>query len=292
MAIFQKAYRGYEGPLTQSYERILVIFRYGMAEVFGSRLFAAFFGVSFLLPLALIFGIYVYYNLDLLLQFEVDINDLIDIEGTFFAVMMQYPQLFLIFVLVMVLGPTMIAPDIRNNAMPLYLSRPISKSSYIIGKLLVLIVLGSLISWVPAMFIVAAHVWVGPDGWLMDNLHIPFAAIVSSLAWILCLSLLAFAISTFVKWKAVARMVFFGLIFFSSVLGQVIQEIFGGWGGQSINLSAAIYTMVLELYQTNEAQLDVTAAMPLSAAFASLLVVSAAALLVLYQRIRAFQVVS
>ncbi len=50
MAIFQKAYQGYTGPLSPTLSRMLVIFRYALADVFRSRLFVAFFFVSLLLP--------------------------------------------------------------------------------------------------------------------------------------------------------------------------------------------------------------------------------------------------
>ncbi|MEQ8953986.1 MAG: hypothetical protein RL120_07595, partial [Gammaproteobacteria bacterium] len=147
MAIFAKAYKGYGGPVTAPVHRLLVIFRYALADVFRSRLFVGFYAICFLLPVALLCGLFVYHNLDLLLAFEVDLDDISYIDGSVFAILMQSPQLFLIFVMVMTIGPTMISPDMRNNAMPLFLSRPISRSNYILGKLLVLLFLGSLISW-------------------------------------------------------------------------------------------------------------------------------------------------
>lgn len=292
MAIFQKAYKGYDGPITPPWERTFVIFRYALADVFRSRLFAGFFAVCFLLPLALISGLYAYHNLDLLLQFEVDINDLDVIDGNTFAIMMQTPQLFLIFIMVMALGPAMISPDMRNNAMPLYLSRPISKPSYILGKLLVLVFLGSLISWVPALFLVAIQGFLQGDGWLLENLHIPFAAIVTSLTWIVSLSLVAFAISSFVKWKAVGRIAFFMLISMASTVGQVIQEIFGGWAGQMLNLRSAMQTMMVELYQTEASQIGIRAEIPMGPALLAFLLFTAVAAVVLIRRIRAYQLVS
>ncbi len=292
MAIFQRAYKGYDGDITPLWERSLVIFRYALADVFQSRLFAGFFAVCFLLPLALISALYAYHNLDLLLQFDVDINDLDAIDGNTFAVLMQLPQMFLIFIMVMTIGPAMISPDMRNNAMPLYLSRPISKGSYIIGKLLVLLYLGSLISWVPAMLLVGIQGFLEGDGWLLDNLHIPMAAIITSVIWIISLTLIAFAISSIVKWKAVARIAFFMVYTMGTTVGEVIQEIFGGWGGQMLSLSAASQSLVAVLFQTEASQVGIRAEMPAGPAFGVFVLVVIIAVIVMTRRIRAYQVVS
>jgi ABC-type transport system involved in multi-copper enzyme maturation permease subunit len=292
MAIFLKAYQGYSGELSPPFARTLVIFRYALADVFQSRLFVAFFFGSLLLPLLLMCGIYVYHNLELLLQLDVSLEELTQIDGNAFVLAMQLPQNFLLFVMVMAIGPTMISPDLRNNAMPLYLSRPINKASYIFGKLLVLMFLGSLISWVPGLLLVLLQAFLAGDGWLGSNLQIPVASIVVSLTWIVCLSLLAFAVSAFVKWKAVARMVFFGLIMLGSILGGVIEEVFGGVGGYIVNLYAALEVLMTFMYSADSDLLGFVPQMPVGIAVLQFLIISLLALALLTRRIRAFQVVS
>ncbi len=292
MAIFQKAYQGYAGELTAPLQRTLVIFRYALADVFQSRIFTAFFLLCFLPSLLLLCVIYTYYNLELLMQFEVPIEDFIAIDGTFFALFMQYPQMFLLFVMIMSIGPTMISPDLRNNAMPLYLSRPINKASYIFGKLLVLLFLGSLISWIPSLILIFLQAYLAGDGWLINNLHLLAATVVTSLSWIVSLSLLAFAISASVKWKAVARLFFFAFYLFGSILGEVIKAVFGGWGGGLVDISSAAEVLVLAMYDADASYMESSMEMPIWAAAFMFLAVSVLAALVLTRRIRAFQVVS
>ncbi|NKB35352.1 MAG: hypothetical protein GKR91_19815 [Pseudomonadales bacterium] len=289
MAIFLKAYQGYSGPVSASYERMLVIFRYALADVFQSRLFIAFYFVSLLLPVGLMCFLYVYHNLELLLTFEVPLDDLPTIDGTFFAVAMQIPQNSLLLILVMVIGPSMISPDLRNNAMPLYLSRPISLSNYIVGKLLVLVFLGSIMTWVPGTLLFFLQAFLGGEGWLGDNLHLLLAAAISSLLWIICLSLLAFAISAYVKWKAVARIFFFGVILIGSILGQVIEETFGGVGAYIVNLFAAQEVILTNLYQADPDFLGFVPSMPIEVALAQFFVVSVVALILLARRIKQYQ---
>ncbi|GJM12545.1 MAG: hypothetical protein DHS20C12_09480 [Pseudohongiella sp.] len=292
MAIFQQIYRGYNGPLTRPFDRTLVIFRYALADVFQLRLFTAFFVICLLLPVFLMCGIYLFHNIDLLVQMDVDLDELAAIDGNFFLLVMQYPQNFLLFLMIMAIGPTMISPDLSNNAMPLYLSRPINKASYILGKFLVLLFLGSLISWVPAIPLFAWQAYLEGGGWLFANLHLVFAAVVTSLLWITSLTLLSFAISAYVKWKAVARIAFFGVLFFGSILGEVVTEIFGGWGGYMINIYAGIEVIMRVLYQADSNLLDWLAAMEIEYAFLQLFLLSIVSLFILTRRIRAFQVVS
>lgn len=292
MTIFQKAYQGYTGPLSPPLSRTLVIFRYALADVFQSRLFVAFFFISLLLPLLLMCALYVYHNLDLLLQFDVSLDELTTIDGNAFALAMQIPQNGLLFVMVLAIGPTMISPDLRNNAMPLYLSRPINKASYIFGKLLVLIFLGSLISWIPGLLLILLQAFLEGNGWFGNNLQIPLASIVTSLTWIVSLSLLAFAVSAWVKSKAVARMFFFGLILLGSILGEVIEEVFGGMGGYIVNLFAALEVLMTALYNADSELLGFVPQMPVEIAVLQFLIVSLLALFVLTRRIRAFQVVT
>ncbi|PCI78943.1 MAG: hypothetical protein COB20_05900 [SAR86 cluster bacterium] len=292
MAIFQKAYQGYSGPLTKPMDRTWVIFRYALADVFQSRLFLAFFAVCFLLPILLMCFLYLFYNLEFLIEMDVDLEELTEIDGNFFLLAMQYPQNFMLFVMIMAIGPAMISPDIRNNAMPLFLSRPINKASYILGKLLVLLVLGSLISWVPALPLFFWQGYLAGGGWLGDNLHLIVASVVTSMAWILSLSLLSFAVSAWVEWKTVARLAFFGILFFSSIFGGVVTEIFGGWGGYMVNIYAGIEVIMRELYRADSNLLDWMADMQIGYALLQFFLLSVISLFVLTRRIRAFQVVS
>jgi len=154
------------------------------------------------------------------------------------------------------------------------------------------LVLGSLISWVPALPLILWQAYLEGGGWLFDNLHIVFASIATSLLWIVGLSLLSFSVSAFVKWKAVARITFFGILFFGSVLGSVVTEIFGGWGGYMVNLFSGIEVIMRELYQIDSNLLGWLAAMEFKYALLQFFLLSAVCLTLLTRRIRAFQVVS
>lgn len=292
MAIFQKSYQGYAGELKSPKSRPWVIFRYAVYDLFqsrmyGSRMFTALFMISFIPSLALMCIIYMRNNLETLFQVEVPGQEIFTINAEFFLIWMQGPHLFMIFILVLIVGPALISPDMRNNAMPLYLSRPISKAGYIAGKLLVLIVLGSIITWLPGLLLILFQASMAGGAWLAENRHLIPAAMASSLLSIICLSMLSLAVSACIKWKAIARLTFFGMVFLLSAFSNVAEQIFDGWFANIFSLLNIADVMVSHFYRIYTSQL-----MPLPVAVAMIVVITAVSTLVLVRRIRAFEVVA
>jgi len=109
----------------------------------------------------------------------------------------------------------------------------------------------------------------------------------------LAMSLIALTVSTFVKWKAVARIAFFGVFFIASIVGGIIEEIFGGIGGYLINVSASSQVLIATLYDaTDNAFLDFVDEMSVQLALGQMLAITGIAVTILYRKIRAYQVVS
>ena len=286
MAIFQHAYQGFHGQISSTLRQPWVIFRYALADVFSSKLFTAFFALCFIPPLVMMCMVYMNYNLEMLSLLNLPLDKLITVDANFFAHWMQIPQMWLVFALVMFVGPALISPDISSNALPLYLSRPINKTNYVFGKLLVLLVLGSLITWIPAWLLILFHANLGDQPWLLNNLHIPLASVVSSLIWIICLSMLSLAVSAWVKWKALARLFFFGFVWLSSALGAAIENIYGGWKGSTVSFIDSLDVMVSGLYGVTSS----SSSMPSTASYLFFITVTVLATVLLARKIRAFEV--
>ena len=51
------------------------------------------------------------------------------------------------------IGPGQISPDLANNALSLYLARPFSRVEYVLGKMSVLLILMSVMTWVPGLLL-------------------------------------------------------------------------------------------------------------------------------------------
>lgn len=73
------------------------------------------------------------------------------------------PQGFALLLLVGWVAPPMIAKDLRTKAFLLYFSRPLSKFSYILGKLMILVVLCSVITTLPALILYGCGIGLSPD---------------------------------------------------------------------------------------------------------------------------------
>ncbi|HLR05035.1 MAG TPA: hypothetical protein VK117_04430, partial [Pyrinomonadaceae bacterium] len=66
MAVLERTYKRYEGRLTPEWSRFLIIPRHAYVDVFRSKLFTAFFALSFLYPLLCSILIYLHHNANIL----------------------------------------------------------------------------------------------------------------------------------------------------------------------------------------------------------------------------------
>ena len=103
-----------------------------------------------------------------------------------------------------------------NGALPLYFCRPLSRAEYVLGKASVLGILLSQITWIPGLVLFVVQSTLAGPAWMWDNLWIAGSLIVSSLIWIAVLSLLAMALSAWVKWRIVAGALLLAMLFFGA----------------------------------------------------------------------------
>jgi hypothetical protein len=82
MAVFKHAYKGYDGPLTPTWSRFLILPRYAFEEMSSKRFYSMFFLVSMLAPLIFALIIYIEHNLSALKMLQ--IGNLVPIEARFF----------------------------------------------------------------------------------------------------------------------------------------------------------------------------------------------------------------
>ena len=269
--------------------RFLVISRYGLRDVFSSRLFLAFFAFCFAWPLALLVAMYLRYNAEALAVINVGSGDLLDfiqVNSWFFQSLFLRNQLMLAFVIVLVTGPSLVSADFRNRAMPLYLSRPLTRTDYVLGKLVVLGVLVSAISWVPGLLLFAVQASLGGREWLLEHWRVGPAMIVVSLVWTLCMSLPMLAIAAWVKWKPWARIVFLGLIMVGSAFGEFYKAFYDSWLG-----SMLVAFDVTDALSDAVFGVESSGAMPAAAAWVAAAGLAALSAALLYRRVRAFEVV-
>lgn len=233
MAVYDRSYVRYAGPVTPERTRFLILPRYAYEAVFKSRLFVGFLALCFGPPFVALLIIYLYHNvsaLQLLGLTPEKLAEIFPISNAFFFRGL-WIQGWLGFLLALFVGPSLVAPDLRNNGLPLYLSRPFSRTEYVLGKMSVLVILLSAITWVPGMLLILLQGYLEGAGWLAANWRIAFAVFVGSWVWILYLSLFALAVSAWMKWKPVARvamaLLFFVLMGFGAALREILDTPWG-----------------------------------------------------------------
>src|SRR5215203_4963627 len=184
MAVYEQVYKPYEGESTPEWSRFLVIPRYAFRDLFQSKLLTGYFAICFVFPIAFAIVIYLHHNANALAIFELPVDEIIPINNTFFRYFVLIQARFA-FVLALFVGPSLVASDLANNALPLYLSRPFSRVEYVASKLVVLVALLSAIMWVPGLLLFALQAYLEGAGWAAANASIALAIFAGSAAWIL-----------------------------------------------------------------------------------------------------------
>jgi len=271
-----------------------VVARYGLAEAFSSKLVLVLFVASCLPFVAFAITIYVANNLDVLTSIQVENPGplLESLQGNLFYWFLVVQSSFA-FVLASFSGPALVGPDLAHGAMPLYLSRPLGRADYVLGKLAILLVMLSAVTWVPGLLLVGLQGALAESGWFAAHWRIAFGIFAGAWVWILLLGTLALAISAWIRWRPLATGALFGIFFIGGAFGGAIEASLGTRWGRLFNLGELMRTVWNQLFGRavyagpNWREM----ALPAAAAWIALACVMGLAILVLRRRIRAFEVV-
>jgi len=247
MAVYERTWRRYAGVLTPLKGRFLVVTKYALADAFASRLFTAFFAVCFLPSVVGLLFIYISHNAALLQQLGMPAEVMDVLTKKFFMILFSW-QAVPAFLVAVIVSPSLISADLANNALPLYLARPIDRPEYVLGKMTVLAILLSPMTWVMGLLIFGLQAYFEGGGWWLQNYRIGLAYLVGHLVWIVVISVLSLAISAWVRFKPAARGGLFGIFFILGFFGQAVNRATGTSLGDLVNLGRAISSVVLAIF--------------------------------------------
>ena len=284
MAVYRRTYTSYSGALTPAWSRFLVVFRYSRKNLFRSKFHTGVFVLCFFYPLLCLIAIYLAHHLSFLERYSGS-NQLLTIDNKFFFVFITV-QGVLAFMLTAFTGPGLIAPDLANGALPLYFCRPLSRAEYVLGKSSVLAILLSEITWVPGLVLFAVQASLAGSSWTWNHLWIVSSLVLSSFLWIAILSLLAMALSAWVKWRIVAGALLLAVLFFGGGFGQAINAVMRTQSGHFIDIVYLIGTVWTSLFR-----IDNDRGISSSAAWIALLIYCGICLALLVRKVRAYEVV-
>jgi len=305
VAVLERSYKRFQGTLSPEWSRFLIIPRHAFRHVFRSKLFTAFFALSFIWPLVCAILIYLHHNVDALAIWHVNARSLLPIDATFFLEFVLAPQAYLGFFLAMFVGPQQVSRDLMNNALPLYLCRPFTRSEYVVGKMSIVIILLSTITWVPGLLLFLLQSYLEGWAWFADNIWIASAIFIGSLILILLLALISQAISAWVKWLVAARAALLAAFFIPTAFAAIVNEIFQTRWGHIFDLQALIGNVWSGLFGTFVRQVSEQEQIrngrlvrqvfvtepPLWASWSMLFLICALCLWLLSRKVKAYEVV-
>lgn len=289
MSVFQHDYRPYEGPTTALWKRPLVLARYGLAEAWGSKITI---GLAVLALLPCIVDMVLMYLADNPLAKMLVMgngNKILEINERFFFGMLE-TQCWFALVLAAWIAPRLISFDLGDNALPILLSHPVSRFGYVLGKFIALIVSLSYVTWVPLLVLFVYQSYSSPVPWGMGHLGIAFGLFFGAVVWIVVLSLIGLAVSSWVKWRVIATGAMFAVIFVPAGIGGIASAILRTKWGLLLNVPV----VMSELWQRLVGAPDVFRGkvdLPNGAIVGVLIAASLVCVAVLNARIRAREVV-
>src|ERR1043165_5118420 len=253
MAVIERTYKPYLGRLSPEWSRFLIIPRHAFRDVFRSKILAGLFIMSYVFPLLWAILIYLHHNANAIAAMRINIADILPIDAWFFEFFVKF-QGVTGFFLAMLIAPSQVSKDLTNNALPLYLCRPFSRSEYVVGKMSTVIILLSAITWVPGLLLFLLQSSLEGWAWFSENIGIASAIFIGSLVWILLLALLTQAISAWVRWRVASRAALLGVFFIPTAFGAIVNEILGTRWGHIFDLQALIGHVWSGLFGTFQRQ--------------------------------------
>jgi ABC-2 type transport system permease protein len=251
MAVYEQTYKRYAGSLTPEWSRFLIIPRHAYRAVFNSKLFTAFFVLCFIPLLVEAILIYLHHNVSAIAIMQINVRELVPIDAFFFETFINIQGGFAFFVALLV-GPPLVSRDLRNNALPLYLCRPFSRTEYVMGKMSVILILLSAMTWIPQLLLFLFQSYLEGFAWFRSNLWIASAIVIGGVVWALLLALLSQTVSALVKWRVIASAALLGIFFIPTVFGEFINEVFQTRWGHIISLGALMKNATAGLFGTFE----------------------------------------
>lgn len=290
MAVYEQTYRRYDGPLLSGFQRFWVIPRYAWKRLAGSKLVVILLVLAAVTTLGAATIIYLPHNLRVIQTMGIDVAGLIPIDARFFRFWLGI-QLLFSFLFVLIAGPRLISMDTSNGALPLYLARPLDRKEYVLGKLSVLAVVISLMTWVPGLLLFALQGALD-SSWIGENLRIAAALFGGSWLWILWVGFVTLGLSALLRWPLAVRGALLVMYFVLFPFGFILAEVMNSQQGHLIHIFGDLAHVLDVLFGVHTLYGGSWSEVSTAGAVTMLVVTFALALLVLFKKLRAYEVVS
>jgi ABC-2 type transport system permease protein len=155
-----------------------------------------------------------------------------------FRQFLDQQEIFLFFMTVYV-GAGLIANDRRANALQIYLSKPLTRSEYVFGKLAVLMTFLLFITWVPAIVLLLVQIaFAGNFTFLRSNLFLFPAITVFSFVQVTMVAATMLALSSLSNSSRYVGILYAAVIFFTQAIYGVVSVVTRSTAMSWISVSA------------------------------------------------------
>lgn len=234
MAVYRRGYQRYQGPMGSHRARFMVLPRFSWRRLFQQRLVILVMIVALMWPLLCALFIYISNHAELLKGFGRQFQSFVEVNGNFFVIFMRIQAFFAVF-LGALCGPGLIAPDLANNALPLYFSRPLARADYALARLITLVGMLSLITWIPGLLLFAIQAGMAGGSWAYDNWRLGAGIFAGFALWILLVSLVALAGSAYARMKVIAGGLVLAFFFILGGVSAMVNAVFRDTWGHALN---------------------------------------------------------
>jgi ABC-2 type transport system permease protein len=242
MPIFDQGYQHWNGTLSGHAWRWLAVTRHGVRIGFKGRFLRIFLLLALLPAAALVVAISVWGLIERnasfvspIVQLLVSMNLLspqvaadpqhyrVEIWTMCYAMFHSF-ELTLSMILILLVGPELISQDLRFNALPLYLSRPLRRIDYLVGKLGVIATFLGMVIIVPSLLAYALGLLFSLDVTILrDTYRLLFASLAYGLVIIVSAGMLILALSSLSRNSRYVALFWLGVWIVSAITAIVLE---------------------------------------------------------------------
>jgi len=196
-------------------------------------------------------------------------------------------QSFFVFIIAIAMGG-LIADDRRANALQVYLSKPLTRTEYILGKAVPLLVFILGVTFVPAILLLIVQIiFAGSISFVTNNLFLLPAITLATMVRALLTTFTILALSSLSKSRRFVAIMFAGVIFFTSAMQQVLRTITGSRAWAAISPGSMVDVVTDAVFRVRTAPL-----VPVPVAILVIVLLIGLCLWVLERRVRPVEVVA